>query len=232
LIAALGYEFNEQRGPAAKALVRIGTAAVEPLIAALKDKNGTISAAVAQMLGDIGDTRAIEPLLGALRDGKKAVRQSAARALGQVEDPRAVEPLIAALADPEESVGEAAAKALEALSVPRGLEAVQQWRETAQKAQPARPKPDAHASRCGEKIGIVHILSANNPYADVVGIASNVDAEVMRRFGELLDIPMCKISVSPNEGKIVFAYTTLEIEPAGGAQLQQAISEIAERYNQ
>jgi HEAT repeat protein len=75
------------RYAAAEALVKIGAPAMEPLIAALKDKDSKDS----------------------------DVRQAAAEALGEIKDPRAVEPLIAALKDEVSNVREAAAQALDHL---------------------------------------------------------------------------------------------------------------------
>ena len=78
----------------------IGAPAVEPLIAALRDKNGWTRRDAAEALGQIGDRRAVEPLIAALRDKSGDVhRPDAARALGEIGDLRALEPLIAALGD-------------------------------------------------------------------------------------------------------------------------------------
>jgi HEAT repeat protein len=64
------------------ALVQIGPPAVEPLIAALRDEDLRIRAAID--LGTIGDARAMEPLIGALKDGDWRVRRAAAEALGKM----------------------------------------------------------------------------------------------------------------------------------------------------
>ncbi len=77
----------------------IGAPAVEPLIAALKDRVGEVRRDAAKALGQLGDTRAVEPLVAALKDSSWEVRHAAARALGQLGDARAVEPLLAALKD-------------------------------------------------------------------------------------------------------------------------------------
>jgi HEAT repeat protein len=53
--------------------------AVEPLIAALKDKG--VCAAAAYALGEIKDPRAVEPLIAALKDESFSVRRAAAEAL-------------------------------------------------------------------------------------------------------------------------------------------------------
>ena len=79
---------------ARNALAQSGASAVEPLIAALGDKDWTIRRGAAQTLGDIGDTRAIEPLTAAARarrlsihkDRYTAVRRAAADALAQIKE--------------------------------------------------------------------------------------------------------------------------------------------------
>jgi HEAT repeat protein len=95
------------------AVVKLGPACVEPLIAVLQnapDASRRMNAA--QALGEIKDWRAVEPLVAALRDPAIPVRTSAARALGEMRDPRAVEPLIAALSDPSFNVRQEAAASL------------------------------------------------------------------------------------------------------------------------
>jgi hypothetical protein len=82
LIAALKDENSDVRKAAADALVKIGAPAVEPLIAALKDENSDVRQAAAKALGKIGDPRAVEPLIAALKD--KDVRKAAAEALGRL----------------------------------------------------------------------------------------------------------------------------------------------------
>jgi HEAT repeat protein len=98
LIKAFGYEKDwEISGDAAKALGEIGdTRAVEPLIAALKDRSVNRRLSAAEALGKIGDTRALAPLIVALDDDNYQVREHAEKALimiGSVD----VESLIVAL---------------------------------------------------------------------------------------------------------------------------------------
>jgi HEAT repeat protein len=77
------------REAAANGLGRIGDAhAVEPLIAALKDRDYDVREAVAWALGQIGDTRAVEPLLATLKDENKGVQESAAKALVKLHETR------------------------------------------------------------------------------------------------------------------------------------------------
>jgi HEAT repeat protein len=98
--------------------VALGALAVEPLSAALKDKEWKVRAAAARALGKIQDPRAVEPLIAALKDTDKDVREAAVYALGEIKDPRAVEPLIAALKDAEWRVRTAADEALVKIGAP------------------------------------------------------------------------------------------------------------------
>ncbi len=60
--------------------VALGSFAVEPLSAALKDEEWDVRQA-AEALGKIGDARAVEPLIAALKDAEWHVRKAAAEAL-------------------------------------------------------------------------------------------------------------------------------------------------------
>jgi HEAT repeat protein len=72
--------------------------AVEPLIAALKDKDTGVRKAAAYALGELKDPRSVEPLIEALKDSDYGVRDRAAYALGSFpSDSRIVAPLIALL---------------------------------------------------------------------------------------------------------------------------------------
>jgi len=111
--------------------------AVEPLIAALKDKDELTRVSAAWAIGNIGDTRAVGALIMTLRDSNKEIRETSAKALAVLgwqpadakervlraialskwqdvikEGVDAVEPLIATLKDSDEKVREASAKAL------------------------------------------------------------------------------------------------------------------------
>jgi HEAT repeat protein len=57
---------------------------VEPLIAALRDKNANVREEVAGALRRTKDPRAIEPLIASLKDEDSDVRHNAARALKKV----------------------------------------------------------------------------------------------------------------------------------------------------
>jgi HEAT repeat protein len=97
-------------------LIKLGKPAVEPLIAALKNRDDYVRRYATVALGKIGDTRAIEPLIAALKDEDEDVREGAVESLGEIRDARAVVPLIAALKDNDEDVQYAAAKVLKEIT--------------------------------------------------------------------------------------------------------------------
>jgi HEAT repeat protein len=126
LIVALKADRNPLvRTSAAKALGEIGTPAVEPLIAALKEKDAEVRWRAVVNLGKIKDTRAVEPLIASLKsDRDERVRREAAEALDQIKDSRATEPLIAALKDKDFEVRANAARGLGRGDAPRAFEAL------------------------------------------------------------------------------------------------------------
>ena len=108
------------------ALVEIGEPAIEPLVAALKDKNQEVRALVTSALREIlrktKDPRAPEPLIATLNHEHDDVRRRAASLLGIIGDPRAVEPLIDALSDEDDEVRASAAEALGRIGDSRAVE--------------------------------------------------------------------------------------------------------------
>jgi len=97
-------------------LVEVGFVAVEPLIKALNDEDGTIRWPVADILGRISDARALEPLMAVLNDDDRRVRWAAAYALGQICNARALKPLTLMLKDVDLSVRWASAYAIGKIS--------------------------------------------------------------------------------------------------------------------
>lgn len=97
---------------AATALVSVGVPMIEPLIAALKDRNVEVRRKVIWVLWSLGDRKAVKPLIACLRDEDRKVRGYAAWALGRLGDPRAILPLITVLDDPHDKVRWDAAIAL------------------------------------------------------------------------------------------------------------------------
>ena len=100
LIQELNNSDWDNRMKAEEALAEIGNQAVEPLIAALKNKHEKVRLHAAGALGRIGNSKAVKPLITIL-EGKKSdydVKNMAIWALGRIGEP-AVKPLIAALKD-------------------------------------------------------------------------------------------------------------------------------------
>lgn len=75
------YEREVQAGDLFNAIEKMGAMAVDPLIAALKDPEGTVRKYAALLLGRLGDTRAVEPLGMALYDLHHEVGKTSAEAL-------------------------------------------------------------------------------------------------------------------------------------------------------
>jgi HEAT repeat protein len=82
------------------AIEKMGVIAVNPLIEALQDKEGTVRKFAAILLGKLGDLRAIEPLGMALYDMHHEVGKVSAEALVHFGVP-AVDVLVEALSHPE-----------------------------------------------------------------------------------------------------------------------------------
>lgn len=113
---------NESKSyTAVQELVKIGTPAVEPLIAALKDPNDQVRESAVDVLLRIKDPRAIEPLIAVFKDPKPKIRWGAVGAVEQFGTP-AVEPLISALTDADALVRMNAAGILDRLKDPRAVE--------------------------------------------------------------------------------------------------------------
>jgi len=118
-------EYSVVRGRATRALGDIGDRrAVEPLIAALKDKDPHVRHEAAIGLGGpaIEDARVVESLIASLNDEFWRVRAAAAARLGGTRDPRVFEPLIAALDDGHPNVRIRATRALEKIKDPKAVE--------------------------------------------------------------------------------------------------------------
>jgi HEAT repeat protein len=87
-------------------------AAIDALVAALKDADAGVKRQAAAALGEIGNTRAVPGLIDALKDSDADVRQRAISALGEIGDVRAVAGIAGALKDPSISIRSHAAMAL------------------------------------------------------------------------------------------------------------------------
>ncbi|NWG35528.1 MAG: HEAT repeat domain-containing protein [Chloroflexi bacterium] len=94
------YERESAAGDLLTAIENMGAAAVEPLIDALKDREGAVRKFAATLLGGIGDPRAIEPLGMALYDLHHDVGKASAEALARF-GAASFEVLVEALEHPE-----------------------------------------------------------------------------------------------------------------------------------
>lgn len=145
------YEREQAAGELLHAIERMESVAVEPLIAALQDKEGTVRKFAAILLGRIGDPRAIEPLGMALYDMHHDVGEVSAEALAhfgrasfevlaealshpetwirihsitalsKIKDPQIVSVLLQMLNDPEREVKKHVIRSLGALGNVRAL---------------------------------------------------------------------------------------------------------------
>jgi HEAT repeat protein len=107
---------------ASRALSYMGTAAVDPLLETLRDKQVDLKL-IASVLGQIGEP-ALESLGLLLQDVDPFMREQAARVLALIADSRSVLPLVMALDDTESTVRAATAKALGSFSDPRAISAL------------------------------------------------------------------------------------------------------------
>lgn len=156
LVQMFTYPDQNMSGSAVHALVKIGKAAVVPLIQFLGDPGFHIHNGTAYTLGLIGDPRAVEPLIQAFDHRDEILRRVAAEALakigfpavdalthaldaqewrirvgasealGNMDDLRGVDGLIRVLADPDATARRTAATALGRLGDARAVEALVQ----------------------------------------------------------------------------------------------------------
>ena len=121
LVEVLAWHSKVVRVSAAGALAAIGRPAIEPLIGLLGDSDLETRETAGQILAEIGPD-AGDALVAALRDPAPGRRQRAARALGEIGDPRAVAALCGALGDPISGVRQTAARSLGEIADPRAAD--------------------------------------------------------------------------------------------------------------
>lgn len=88
------------------ALVRLGDAAVDPLLDLLRDGNAMARHNAAHTLGKLGKAGGVGGLIAALGDSDAAVRSKSAFALGQIGDARAIDALAALLGHDDDGLRE------------------------------------------------------------------------------------------------------------------------------
>lgn len=114
LILELKNPFSSFHNDVMDALVKIGDAAVEPLINAVRDESETdVKLRVVEVLGKIGDSRAVDTLVGFLTHSDEFLRCCVAVALGNIGDARAVGPLTESLENEDGGVRLAVLESLE-----------------------------------------------------------------------------------------------------------------------
>ncbi len=122
LLPALGDEDGEVQRYAVRALIKINSEAVAPLLAFLETASARATAGAVRALGDIGDSRALPALLQRVAGPS---RQDVLHALGKLKDPRAEAALIDGLADADWQSRMNAAMSLGALGGPAAAAALE-----------------------------------------------------------------------------------------------------------
>jgi hypothetical protein len=104
LIRALSCRDPDVQSDAVHALGEIGSAAVGPLVLALKRKNRNLRLGAIGALAEIRDPGAVSALADMMKDPGSEVRWQAAIALGEMNSHHAIEPLLRGLEDPDKYV--------------------------------------------------------------------------------------------------------------------------------
>jgi HEAT repeat protein len=112
------YEREYAAGDLLAAIEKMGVTAVDPLIEALQDQEGTVRKFAATLLGRLGDARAIEPLGMALYDLHHEVGKASAKSLARF-GAAAIDLLVEALSHPEMWIRIHAVGALSEIKDPR-----------------------------------------------------------------------------------------------------------------
>ena len=199
-------ECSEMCESTAKALIRIGPAAVEPLVAALIDKRGHMRQAAARALEQIDPNwmksgvakRAIPRLRAALKDDKdQDVQKAAAQALGQIGDARALVPLVAALQEAAEELGrKEAAQKLGRMGVSRALSVVDRENRKGKRPitasfliEPYVPKREECTPEEQALIQVVQALIRTGPAAvePLVVLLKDKNSNIRRAAAKVLD---------------------------------------------
>ncbi|NQT95525.1 MAG: HEAT repeat domain-containing protein [Candidatus Omnitrophica bacterium] len=165
------------RRQAKKDLIKWGEAAVEPLLAVVKDwrgKDADLRVLCVDTLGEIKDKRAVPVIISVLEEKKMTMRYNAARALGKIGDNKATPPLIKLLKDTEWEVRFFTAEALGKIGDDRA----------------AKPLANVALSDSQVKVRLVAIQALDNvegksEYKAVIGALSDNDPEIRSYAAEL-----------------------------------------------
>lgn len=146
------------RATAAQALGRTDyPGRLEPLTAALKDKDTQVAISAATALGNTHDPKAVDALGPLLWDRKlnADLRRTAAGALGRIKHPSSVGALKCVLSDFWVEVQGSAVQALRAIGGPEALEAVAQYeKRREERKRSMQPQVTKECSRCGKRVSM------------------------------------------------------------------------------
>jgi HEAT repeat protein len=123
LVTGFGYYPRSVKTTTHYAILRIGPAAIGPLVAELGNENrefglSDVKCGIARVLGEFGDATATEPLLELIASNDQAVCEAAIFAFDGIKDPRAVEPLVKVLRERRDWAKALAASALSEIGTP------------------------------------------------------------------------------------------------------------------
>lgn len=113
------------------ALLRLGEAAVDPLMDLLQSDSADARHHAAHTLGKIGARRAVDALIGVLNDPHPMVMMKAAFTLGQIRDTKAIPALVALLGHEDREVQTSVTRAMESFapeSIPYLIDALRDER--------------------------------------------------------------------------------------------------------
>ena len=147
LIRLLSSADTHIQHAAQDALIRLGTEASDPLMAALSSKDPRIRMGVIGALAGLHEVRAVPFLVQALADASNEVRWQVVIALGEIKDPSVTGPLVSSLTDPDKYVRYGAALSLtdngwnpgNATETVWFLAAMQDWENLGKTGKPAVP---------------------------------------------------------------------------------------------
>jgi HEAT repeat protein len=107
-----GEQMQDVQGAAIRALTRLSTYSIQPLIGLLRSSRPVVRAGAARALGKLQARDAVDPLIWLLRDRDQSVRVAAIFALRQIGDERGLDAIASLVQDTDQDVERAAERAL------------------------------------------------------------------------------------------------------------------------
>ena len=159
--------------------IGIGEAAIEPLIAALNDKEADVRQSAIVALKNFGSKRIIEPFIEALNDKDAFVRKVAISALGEIGDKRAVEPLGKGLFEWHGSMKQTAVDALGQIGDERAVKPL--IAALNDKDEEVRKSVICALGKIGDKRAVEQLVEAT--LKDEKKIVSDAASTELMRFG-------------------------------------------------